>query len=410
MKNSLNKKARSKDATEEDKIEAKECIRMYNYLLKLNKEKEEANRAREEEKAFRSDFWGTAKSVTNGTFGQETSGPTFDKSTADKFYKEKYQKVVDIAQEDLAWFPTVEEPSVPYNLSPYTPRDIKHALYKKSNNSAPGEDEIVYQYLKKMPYIHKVLATAFTGIRNNGKAPDSWGSSKVILIKKNEEGPDDDPTNFRMISLTLNIGKLFHSLEAQQTISFMVSNKYLDPISQKAYIEGINGCIEHVTVIQEIIDDAKHNNKTVHITWFDLEDAFGSVSHMLIPLVMEYYNLPKQIISYICDLYSKLKGKVHTQNWETEVFNFLKGVFQGDPFSGVIFLIVFNPIIEYIKQQKASQGYELKTKSCAKYVNTTPFADDFNIISRNSTKHSKLVKDVENKLASMGLILKANFF
>ena len=64
-------------------------------------------------------------------------------------------------------------------------------------------------------------------------------------------------------------------------------------------------------------------------------------------------------------------------------------------------------MIEYIKQQKASQGYELKTKSCAKYVNTTPFADDFNIISRNSTKHSKLVKDVENKLASMGLILKA---
>ena len=74
---------------------------------------------------------------------------------------------------------------------------------------------------------------------------------------------------------------------------------------------------------------------------------------------------------------------------------------------GIIFLIVFNPIIEYIKQQKASQGYELKTKSCAKYVNTTPFADDFNIISRSSTKHNKLVKDVEKKLSSMGLILKA---
>ena len=69
-------------------------------------------------------------------------------------------------------------------------------------------------------------------------------------------------------------------------------------------------------------------------------------------------------------------------------------------------LIVFNPI-EYIKQQKASQCYELKTKTWAKYVNTTPFADDINIISRNSTKHSNLVKDVENKLDSMGLILKA---
>ena len=201
-----------------------------------------------------------------------------------------------------------------------------------------------------MPYIHKVLATAFTGIRDTGKAPEAWASSKVILIKKNEDGPDDDPTNFRMISLTLNIGKLYHSLEAQRTIDFMVSNKYLDPTSQKAYIEGINGCIEHITVVQEIIEDAKHNNKTVHITWFDLEDAFGSVSHMLIPYVMEYYNLPSRIITYITDLYSKLKGTVETHKWKTDLFNFLKGVFQGDPFSGVIFLVVFNPILQYIKQ------------------------------------------------------------
>ena len=52
----LNKKAKSKNATEQDKVAAKECIRLYNYLLKLNKEKEEANLAREEEKAFRNDF------------------------------------------------------------------------------------------------------------------------------------------------------------------------------------------------------------------------------------------------------------------------------------------------------------------------------------------------------------------
>ena len=98
-----------------------------------------------------------------------------------------------------------------------------------------------------------------------------------------------------MISLTLNIGKLYHTLEAQRAINFMVANKYLDPIAQKAYIDGINGCVEHVTVIQEIIQHSKINHKTVHKTWFDLEDAFGSVSHMLIPYVMNYYHIPTQI-------------------------------------------------------------------------------------------------------------------
>jgi hypothetical protein len=56
-----------------------------------------------------------------------------------------------------------------------------------------------------MPSLHKVLATSFTCIRDNGVAPDSWGSSKIILIKKNKDDPDDEPSNYRMISLTQNI-------------------------------------------------------------------------------------------------------------------------------------------------------------------------------------------------------------
>ena len=53
-------------------------------------------------------------------------------------------------------------------------------------------------------------------------------------MKKDKNGSSEDPSNFRMISLTLNIGKLYHTLEAQGTINFMVANKYLDPVAQNA--------------------------------------------------------------------------------------------------------------------------------------------------------------------------------
>ena len=43
-----------------------------------------------------------------------------------------------------------------------------------------------------------------------------------IYIKKKADNPDDIPTNFRMISLTLNIGKLYHTLESQRTMQFML--------------------------------------------------------------------------------------------------------------------------------------------------------------------------------------------
>ena len=270
-----------------------------------------------------------------------------------------------------------------------------------------GYDDIVYTYLVKMPSLHKALATAFTRIRDEGVAPDSWGASKIILLKKNHEDSDHEPTNFRMISLTLNIGKLYHTLESQRTMQFMLENKYLDPSAQKAYIDGINGCVEHVIVVQEVLQHVKLHKKTMHLTGFDLEDAFGSVPHMLIPHVMSHYYLPKPIITYITSLYTKLQGKVCTKEWETEFFKFLKGVFQGDPYSGVIFLIIFNPIVEYIKKHKETHGYKLTTSTTSAInVITTPFADDFNIITHNKTMHQTLVTDVEKKLKSMGLVIK----
>ena len=86
---------------------------------------------------------------------------------------------------------------------------------------------------------------------------------------------------------------------------------------------------------------------------------------------------------------------------------FLKGVFQGNPYSGVIFLIIFNPIIEYLKKHKESHGYSLSTKeNGVMNVITTPFADDFNILTRDKSLHQQIVTDVQNKLKTMGLALK----
>ena len=97
------------------------------------------------------------------------------------------------------------------------------------------------------------------------------------------------------------------------------------------------------------------------------------------------------------------------------MFEVLKGVCQGDPYTGTIFLIVFNPLIEYIKESKDKQGYLITDnieKDAEKYkkgkisIITTPFADDFNLISRNQKQHQQLLTDIENKARTMGLKFK----
>ena len=90
LKNELRKKARKKDATEEDKAKANQALRTYNYILKIQKQKDDLAKERKQEKAYRKNFYKTAKDIANGTFGQPTVSPNFDINIANNFYTKKY--------------------------------------------------------------------------------------------------------------------------------------------------------------------------------------------------------------------------------------------------------------------------------------------------------------------------------
>ena len=193
--------------------------------------------------------------------------------------------------------------------------------------------------------------------------------------------------------------------------SYMVDNGYIDPMIQKGFMKQINGCNEHTTLLQEIIQHARHNAKTLHLSSYDLQDAFGSVSHDLIPHVLHHYHVPEVTANYIVDLYSKLQGRVKTKQWTTDPFLFKRGVFQGVPYSPIIFLVAFNPILQYLKQFEDKHGYELSVKNeseiiQSKKIITTPFCDDFNLITKNKIQHQKIQNDIQEKATSMGFVFK----
>ena len=156
-------------------------------------------------------------------------------------------------------------------------------------------------------------------------------------------------------------------------------------------------------MLQEIIQDAKANKKTVHFSWFDLTDAFGSISHFLIDYCMKHFNVPEKEIHYINNLYRQLQGKVVNKEWSSDIFTFLKGVFQGDPYSAIIFLMVFQPLLDFLLKHK-SHSYKLGNHQ----VVTLLFADDFEVISNHQTKHQQMVLEVQAKAESIGLEFKAS--
>ena len=197
----------------------------------------------------------------------------------------------------LNWFPHIPVPSKKqFDTSHVKPRDIKNLLRNKKSTSAPGEDNITYGILAKLSSTHHFLATLFSKLLLTHDPPDMWSSSKVILIHK--KGNTNEPGNFRMIALTSCVGKLYHQLLANKIIDFLTTNKLLDSDTQKAFIPKVNGCVEHGYVLQEAIAHSRQKKKTLHCTFFDLADAFGSVNHELIEYTLKRNHLPECVSTY----------------------------------------------------------------------------------------------------------------
>ena len=322
---------------------------------------------------IRKNFYSFAKDAVNGCIGKQQYLPLFSKEQADNYYTKTYEDIPE-TELNLSWFPKQKDLShpsfLPYPDSIIRPKDVKEILKRTNRRSSPGPDGITYQALYKLTNLHAPLATLYNKCLKFGQPPSSWAESKITLIHK--KGDPSIPSNFRMIALSSTIGKILHLILSRKISDHLTTNTLINPALQKGFMPGVCGCIEHNLCLEEIITDAKVNKKTVHITFFDLKDAFGSVPHKLIEYSLYRNFIPENVINYITALYNKASSMVETKNWVSKIFKMSKGTFQGDPLSPTIFNMIFNPLLEYLEANESS-GYKLGEK----YFITLPYADDF---------------------------------
>ena len=402
LKNSLRKRLKQTSATPADRKEFAQSVRYHNFLVKKQRICDLDNARKHQEKMYHDNFWEFSRRTCQGNIDEPQKKPTFDVKTANAYYPRLYSTVPVFNTDHLNWFPYLPVPASPvsFNMSPVKPKDIKQLLSHKKSNSAPGPDGLTYGVLRHLPSTHHFLATLYSRILLTSPVPPpTWQTSNVTLIHKRNE--TSVPNNFRMIALTSVIGKLFHQIISNRILDYMTSNGYISTEMQKAFIHNINGTIEHNQVLQEVITHARQNSRTCHITFFDLKDAFGSISHSLIDHTLARYQLPDNLRTYIQNLYSNISGSVLGPGWKSDPFVFKKGVFQGDPLSPTIFIMVFNPLLEYL-QTETKFAYKLSSDT---QIISTPFADDFNVITTHSGAHRRILKNIQKYAQSMNLIM-----
>ena len=156
------------------------------------------------------------------------------------------------------------------------------------------------------------------------------------------------------------MGKLFHKILSRRLEMYLRANDVIDTSVQKGFVTGLPGVFEHIYTLSAVMQDALTNQKPLMMTFLDLKNAFGSVSHQLIFDMLTAVKVPSVFLHYIQSFYSQLSVTIISKSWETAPIPFRRGVFQGDTLSPIVFLLVFNPILQLAESLNHFHGYKFQ--------------------------------------------------
>ena len=120
--------------------------------------------------------------------------------------------------------------------------------------------------------------------------PTEWKKACTVLAHK--KGNNDDPSNFRRITLEPVPLKVVTSCLRDSIFTFLKENNFIEVEIQKGFTPKVSGVLEHTSVMAHIINKARIKQRSVVITLLDLKNAFGEVHHNLISEVLCYYHVP----------------------------------------------------------------------------------------------------------------------
>lgn len=224
-----------------------------------------------------------------------------------------------------------------------------------------------------------------------GHLPSWLKSSRTVFLSKKENG-SCRPGDFRPITISSVITREFHRIIAHRFTLLMCHN-----VEQSAY-QHYDGVGKSVAVLSTIIDESWRNRKELHIACLDASKAFNSVSYGAIHRTLEAIGCPQEFLSYVRDIYSDVRTTLQFEgtNRETRVG---KGVLQGDPLSGPIFMAVFECAI-----QSLNPHIGFRTSEQCK-VSAIAYADDIVLAASTWRGLQKNLNLFEEGLRPIGLSL-----
>ena len=124
------------------------------------------------------------------------------------------------------------------------------------------------------------------------------------------------------------------------------------------------------------------------------------------------YGLPKETVATITILYRNTKVKVRSAHGDTEYFDIVAGVLQGDTLAPYLFIICLDYVLRTSIDKIRENGFELtkkRSRRCpAKTITDADYADDIAILANTPNQAETLLHSLEREAAGIGPYVNAH--
>ena len=280
---------------------------------------------------------------------------------------------------------------------PFTCADIKHGIRKLKNGKKEGPDLILNEFIKTgTTTLTLTLVKLFNRILQSGKFPKLWNHSLISSIYKS--GDPNDCNNYRGISVTSCLGKLFTSLLQKRLGDFLESRNLIS--HNQGGFRGGYRTTDHIYILKTLINKYlnKHKQK-MYVCFVDFKKAFDSVDRRALLTKLLRKGIDGKFFEIIKDMYSNTMYSCKFNNSYSEPFLANTGVKQGDSLSPTLFNVFVDDIDSCFIDNSNTDPVTLGQYK----LNHLLYADDLALISESPTGLQHCLNSLDNYCRVWGL-------
>ena len=258
---------------------------------------------------------------------------------------------------------------------PLTRAELETALSSiKKLKVSEGLDRVSYRMLRELPesYMEALLAL-FRRCWEGGVIPDGWKHAIVAPIPKQGKSRKE-VGNYRPISLTSHIGKIYERIVKQRLNHFCESNGVI-PLCQAGFRAG-RGVSDHLVRLGAHVRRARLRRRALYSCFFDVRRAYDTVWHGRLLRKIKEVGLSGQMYNFVTAFLSKRTFQVRWKGTLSNSQRLDMGVPQGSVIAPLLFSIMLYDINKIQKHDAIITLYAddlaiWKESKCRKFTNIT---------------------------------------